>query len=239
MVNNADKGSTQVLEAQAEELWNKQDANDMNVTKEEFIADYVKSISDGMTPEQFEKLIPSEYSIKFAEEQAEKEKQEYLDQIWEENKDKLTCDKDTFIAEYEEFTKDLKPEEISEGEFIASITNEYGIPEETQAPSNNNNTGGSDSGNTGNTGNGGSSYTPPAQPAQTEPVYTPPAQTTPVTPVTPPSDNGGGSAGGGFSDNGSSGNTGSDANEDDTPDIPPGFVWDDDFADSMADAVVD
>lgn len=240
LVNNADKGSTAALEADAEALWSKQDINDLSCTKEEFIADYIKLITDGMTPEEFEESIETTYSISYTKEQAEQEKQEYLDQIWEENKDDLTCDKETFIAEYEEFTKDLEPDEISEKEFIESITNEYGIPEETQAPSNNNNTGGSDSGNTsngntgnggsnGNTGNGGSSYTPPAQ---TQPVYTPPAQTTPVTPVTPPSDNGGGSAGGGFSDNGSSGNTGSDANEDDTPDIPPGFEWN-------PDAVVD
>ena len=197
LINNADKGSTAALEADAEALWSKQDINDLSCTKEEFIADYIKLITDGMTPEEFEESIETTYSISYVKEQAEQEKQEYLDQIWEENKDDLTCDKETFIAEYEEFTKDLEPDEISEKEFIKSITNEYGIPEETQAPSNNNNKGGSGSGNTGstgNTGNGGSNngggssnnntggstgngsgtYTPPVQ---DEPVYTPPADT--------------------------------------------------------------
>ena len=242
LVNNADKGSTQVLEAAALELWNKQDANDMNCTKEEFIADYIKEISGGMTPEQFEKDIPSEYSIKFAEEQAAKQKQEYLDQIWEENKDNLTCDKDTFIAEYEEFTKDLKPEEISEKEFIAYMVKKYGKQEEPKdtgsSESNNNNGGGNSSNNNGggssnngggssnngggssNNNDGGSSNNNGGGSSNTGGAFSDPGT--------------GGSFsdpgnGGGFSDNGTSGNdTGNNGGNGGTVDIPPGFVWDPD-----------
>lgn len=169
LVNNGSKGSTQVLEAQAEELWSKQDANDMSVTKEQFIADYVKEISGGMTPEQFEESIEGSYSIKFAEEMEQKEKEDYLNQIWEENKDNLTCDKDTFVKEYEDFTKDLKPEEISEKEFIDHVTDKYGKPEEnnTNTDNNDNSTDNGDNlssnnGNSGNTGSGSNNnYVPP------------------------------------------------------------------------------
>ncbi len=190
LLNNADKGSTQVLEAQAEELWSKQDANDMSVTKEQFIADYVKEISGGMTPEQFEEGIEGSYSIKFAEELAEKEKEDYLNQIWEENKDNLTCDKDTFVKEYEDFTKDLKPEEISEREFIDHVTDKYGKPEEnnTNTDNNDNSTDNGDNlssnnGNSGNTGSGSNNnYVPPVDVPSNNgggnndtPVYNPPA----------------------------------------------------------------
>lgn len=169
LVNSAEKGSTQVLEAQAEELWNKQDANDMSVTKEQFIADYVKEISGGMTPEQFEEGIEGSYSIKFAEEMEQKEQEDYLNQIWEENKDNLTCDKDTFVKEYEDFTKDLKPEEISEREFIDHVTDKHGKPEEnnTNTDNNDNSTDNGDNlssnnGNSGNTGSGSNNnYVPP------------------------------------------------------------------------------
>lgn len=228
LLNNADKGSTQVLEAQAEELWNKQDANDMSVTKEQFIADYIKEISGGMTPEQFEESIEGSYSIKFAEELAEKEKEDYLNQIWEENKDNLTCDRDTFIAEYEDFTKDLKPEEISEREFIASITDEYGKPQETTPAKENNSNNNENSGNTnngdsgsssnggnsnggssnnnggGSSSNGGSSNNGGGN--NDTPVYNPPVDT----PADQPANNGGG-----FSNNdtGSNGNSGGDSND--------------------------
>lgn len=167
LLNSAQRGSTQVLEAQAEELWNKQDANDMSVTKEQFIADYIKEISGGMTPEEFEESIEESYSIAFAEELAEKEKEDYLNQIWEENKDNLTCDKDTFVKEYEDFTKDLKPEEISEREFIDHVTDKYGKPAETTPAKENNSNNNENSGNTnnGDSGNTGSSsnnnYVPP------------------------------------------------------------------------------
>lgn len=192
LLNNADKGSTQVLEAQAEELWSKQDANDMSVTKEQFIADYVKEISGGMTPEQFEEGIEGSYSIKFAEELAEKEKEDYLNQIWEENKDNLTCDKDTFVKEYEDFTKDLKPEEISEREFIDHVTDKYGKPEEnnTNTDNNDNSTDNGDNlssnnGNSGNTGSGSNNnYVPPVDVPSNNgggnndtPVYNPPVDT--------------------------------------------------------------
>ncbi len=204
LVNSAEKGSTQVLEAQAEELWSKQDANDMSVTKEQFIADYVKEISGGMTPEQFEEGIEGSYSIKFAEELAEKEKEDYLNQIWEENKDNLTCDKDTFIKEYEDFTKDLKPEEISEREFIDHVTDKHGKPQEnnTNTDNNDNSTDNGDNsssnnGNSGNTGSGSNNnYVPPVDAPSNNgggnndtPVYNPPVDT----PADPPANNGGGS----------------------------------------------
>lgn len=240
LLNNADKGSTQVLEAQAEELWNKQDANDMNVTKEEFIADYIKEISSGMTPEQFEESIEGSYSIKFAEELAEKEKEDYLNQIWEENKDNLTCDKDTFVKEYEDFTKDLKPEEISEREFIDHVTDKHGKPAETTPAKENNSNNNENSGNTnngdsgssgGSSSNGGSSNNNGGGSSSNggssnngsgnndTPVYTPPADT----PVEQPANNGGG-----FSNNDTgSGNSGG-GNGEGFVDIPDGFEWDPD-----------
>ena len=217
----------------------------MSCSKEEFTADYIKLISDGMTPEEFEKQIDARYSIKFKEEQAAKEKQAYLDQIWDENKDKLTCDKETFIAEYNEFTKDLKPEEISEEKFIEYMVKKYGKPEETKpakennSNSNSNNSNSNNGGSSSNSNGGGSSsnnnYTPPSNDNNNNnaPSYTPPSNDN--------NNNGGGSSnsnsnGGGFADNG---NSGGGSSSDDAPDIPPDFVWDDDFADSMVDAVVD
>lgn len=235
LVNSAEKGSTQALEAAAEALWNKQDQNDMNCTKEEFIADYIKAVSDGMTPEEFEKQIQGKYSIKFAEEQAAKEKQAYLDQIWDENKDKLTCDKDKFIAEYNEFTKDLKPEEISEEKFIEYMVKKYGKPEETKpapAKENNSNSNSNNGGSSSNSNGGGSSsnnnYTPPANDNNNNnnnndaPSYTPPSNDN--------NNNGGGSSnsnsnGGGFEDNGNSGGGSSGGG---TSLLPPDFEWGDD-----------
>ena len=220
LVNSAEAGSTQALEAAAETLWGKQDENDMSCTKEQFIADYIKLISDGMSPEEFEKSIEGKYSIKFKEEQAAKEKQAYLDQIWDENKDKLTCDKDTFIAEYNEFTKDLKPEEISEREFIEYMVKKYGKPEETKPAKENNSNSNSNSGGSSSNSNGGGSssnnnYTPPSNDNNTNnndtPSYTPPSNDN--------NNNGGGS-------NTNTDNGGSSS--DDAPDIPPDFVWDDD-----------
>lgn len=234
LVNSAEKGSTQALEAAAEALWSKQDQNDMNCTKEEFKADYIKLISDGMSPEEFEKQIQGKYSIKFAEEQAAKEKQAYLDQIWDENKDKLTCDKDKFIAEYNEFTKDLKPEEISEREFIEYMVKKYGKPEETKpakennSNSNSNNSNSNNGGGSSNSNGGGSSsnnnYTPPANDNNNNdaPSYTPPSNDN--------NNNGGGSSnsnsnGGGFADNG---NSGGGSSGDGGFYIPDDFEWDDD-----------
>lgn len=75
LMNSAEKGSTAALEAAAEELWNKQDANDMSCTKEEFIADYIKAVSGSLTAEQFEKDIKITYSIKWEEEQKKKEEE--------------------------------------------------------------------------------------------------------------------------------------------------------------------
>lgn len=240
LVNSAEKGSTQVLEAQAEELWNKQDANDMSVTKEQFIADYVKQISGGMTPEEFEEGIEGSYSIKFAKELAEKEKEDYLNQIWEENKDNLTCDKDTFIKEYEDFTKDLKPEEISEREFIDHVTDKYGKPEENNNTNTDNNDNGTDNGdnlssNNGNSGNTGSgsnnNYVPPVDVPSNNgggnndtPVYNPPVDN--GSNGNTNSGNGNSSNGGGFSNNdtGSNGNSGGN-NDEGFVDIPEGYDW--------------
>ncbi len=185
LVNNADKGSLQALEEQALELWNKQDKNDMNCTEEEFIADYIHDMENGVTPEEFEENIENRYSIAFAEtlEEAEQEAilKTHIKDLWEKLQDQLTCDETTFSDEYKS-QLETQGNSFTEDAFTDYILDKYGIPEETQAPSNNN-TGGS----TGNTdsGSGGGTYTPPAQ---TEPVYTPPTQTEPVetTPVTPP-----------------------------------------------------
>ena len=230
LINNGDKGSTQALEAAALVLWEKQDANDMNCTKEEFIADYVKELSSGMTPEKFEEGIEGKYSIKFAKEQAEKKKQEYLDQIWGENKDNLTCDKEKFKAEYDEFTKDLKPEEISENEFIKHITEKYGKPEEKPAetPSNNNSSynggssngssggssgGSSDNGSSGWSSGGGSSNNGGNSSGGSSGGS---------------SNNGGNSSGGGFSDPGTS-DSGYHPSDEVTIDIPDDYVFEPGF----------
>ncbi len=185
LVNNADKGSLQALEEQALELWNKQDKNDMNCTEEEFIADYIIDMENGVTPEEFEESIQDKYSIAFDEiqEQAEQEAifNTHIKALWERLQDRLTCDETTFSDEYKS-QLETKADSFTEDAFTDYILDKYGIQEETQAPSNNN-TGGS----TGNTdsGSGGGTYTPPTQ---TEPVYTPPTQTEPVqtNPVTPP-----------------------------------------------------
>ncbi len=163
LVNSAEKGSTQALEAQAEALWGKQDQNDMSCTKEQFIADYIKLISDGMSPEEFEESIEARYSIKFKEEQAAKEKQAYIDDLWEKCKDKVTCNKETFTSEYESYAKE-KADKYVEGEFITYITDKYAKPEETKdngsskSNTNNNSSSSNSNGNSSNS-NGGSSNT--------------------------------------------------------------------------------
>ncbi len=218
LVNDADKGSTAVLEADAEALWSKQDINDLSCTKEEFIADYIKLINDGMTPEEFEESIQGSYSISFADELEEKEQEAILNThikaLWEKLQDQLTCNEDTFTDEYKS-QLETKADSFTEDAFTDYILDKYGIQEETQAPSNNN-TGGSGSGNNGSTGGstgntggntGGSTDTPTyTPPVQTEPVYTPPVQTEPVAP--PQSDSGNtdsGSSDTGSSDSGSTG----------------------------------
>lgn len=199
LINSAEKGSTAALEADAEALWSKQDVNDLSCTKEEFISAYVKDISNGMTPEQFEQSIEMEYSIKAAEEIEAKEQEAilktHIKALWEKLQDKLTCDETTFSDEYKS-QRDAQGDSFTEDSFTVYILDKYGIPEET-TPSNNN-TGGSGSDNTGSTGGstggtgstggstgntggstGGSTdtptYTPPVQ--DEEPVYTPPADT--------------------------------------------------------------
>lgn len=216
LVNNGSKGSTQVLEAQAEELWSKQDANDMSVTKEQFIADYIKEISGGMTPEQFEEGIEGSYSIKFAEEMEQKEQESILNThikaLWDKLKDQLTCDEPTFTEEYKS-QADKQGDSFTEEGFTEYILDKYGKPQDTQSNDNGNSSSNNDNGdssynydNGGNSNNGGSSngggnssgggndtpvYTPPVEtpvnpPADT-PTYTPPAET--------PANNGGSSGG--------------------------------------------
>ena len=198
LVNSAEKGSTQALEAAAEALWNKQDQNDMSCTKEQFIADYIKLISDGMSPEEFEKSIEGKYSIKFAEEMEKKEQENILNthirSLWENLKDRLTCDESKFTEEYKS-QFDKQGDSFNEDNFSKYILDKYGKQEETKPSSNNNsnNGGGNNSSSNGNGGssnnNGGSSnnnYTPPANPnpsdnggsgngGNDQPSYTPPA----------------------------------------------------------------
>ena len=187
LVNSAEKGSTQALEAAAEALWGKQDENDMSCTKEEFIADYIKLISDGMSPEEFEEQIEGKYSIKFKEEQAAKEKQAYIDDLWEKCKDKVTCNKETFTSEYASYAKE-KADKYVEGEFITYITDKYAKPEETkdngssERNTNNNSSSSNSNGGSSNTGggssnsNGGSSSSSNNNGGgDTTPSYTPPS----------------------------------------------------------------
>lgn len=228
LVNNADKGSTQVLEAQAEELWNKQDANDMNCTKEEFIADYIKEISNGMTPERFEEEIGGRYSIKVAEEIAEKEQESllktHINALWEVLQDRLTCDKSTFTDEYKS-QFDKQGDSFTEEGFTEYILDKYGIKEETpsnnggggNSSSNNNDGGSSNGGGSSNNNGGGSSNNNGGG-----------------------SSNNGGNTGGGSSNGGSSnnggGNTGGGSSNNNTPAYTPpadngGGSDGDDFAD--------
>ena len=196
LVNNGSKGSTQVLEAQAEELWNKQDANDMSVTKEQFIADYVKEISGGMTPEQFEEGIEGSYSIKVAEEQAEKDHQIYIDSLWNMCKDSVTCNKEKFTEEYEAYAKE-NADQYVESEFISYITEKYAKPQE------NNDTNTDNGSNNGNSDNGGSSNSEGSSSSGGGSNYTPPVVETPVEKpaekIEKPADNGGSNTGGGSS----------------------------------------
>ena len=138
LVNSAEKGSTQALEAAAEALWNKQDQNDMNCTKEEFIADYIKLISDGMSPEEFEKSIDRAYSISYAEE---------LAKIEEEEKKK----QEEAIKKAEEEEKAAKAKEEQQKQEQQS-SNNGGSSSNNGGTSNN---GGGSSNNGGGTPNGG------------------------------------------------------------------------------------
>ncbi len=148
LVNSAEKGSTQALEAAAEALWSKQDANDMNVTKEQFIADYIKLISDGMSPEEFEKSIDRAYSISYAEE---------LAKIEEEEKKK----QEEAIKKAEEEEKAAKAKEEQQKQEQQS-SNNGGSSSNNGGTSNNgggssNNGGGTPNGGGGSSNNGGGS----------------------------------------------------------------------------------
>lgn len=172
--NNAEGGTTASLESDAKALWEKQDKNDMSCTEEEFIEDYVTAVGNGsMTPEAFEESIEGRYSIKFAEKQAEEDKQIYIDSLWEAyGGDKLTCDKETFTKEYNAYREE-KGDSYNEEDFATYIKEKYGKQEteETEAteeteetegsvdnddntPDNNSNSG--NSGNSGNSSNGNS-----------------------------------------------------------------------------------
>lgn len=162
LVNNADKGSTQVLEAQAEELWNKQDVNDMNCTKEEFIADYIKAISDGMTAEQFEEDIGRAYSISYAEELAKIEEEERKKQ------EEAVKKAEEEAKAAEEAQKQQEQQSSSNGGDSGSLNNNGGSSNNGGGSSNNgggsSNNGGGSSNNGGGTsgGNDAPVYTPPA-----------------------------------------------------------------------------
>lgn len=171
--NNAEGGTTASLESDAKALWEKQDKNDMSCTEEEFIEDYVKALSRGITEEQFIGIITEKYSIKFAEELAEEDKQIYIESLWQRyGEDKLTCDKETFAKEYESYA-DEKGDSYNEEDFVKYITEKYGKQgtEETEATDETEETGGSidnddstsdnnsnsvNNGNSGNSSNGNS-----------------------------------------------------------------------------------
>ncbi len=72
MYDQANGGSTEMLEVAGKALWDKQDKNDMSCTEEEFIADYVEMLASGATEEQFAEGIDMDYSIKWAEEEAKR-----------------------------------------------------------------------------------------------------------------------------------------------------------------------
>lgn len=224
--DNSEGGTTVSLEADGKVLWEKQDANDMSCTEEEFIADYVKSVGSGsMTAKEFEDAIKGKYSIKYAKEEEEKEKQIYIDSLWDcyGGEDKVTCSKDEFIKEYEKYAEEQGDKYSGEG-FEKHIKEKFGKQEETKPAETKPAESNVDSGNTGNGGNtpsgGGNSggsggsdtpvYTPPVQdepvytpPVQDEPVYTPPVQDEPV--YTPPVDDGGSGEEGGLEHGGGAG----------------------------------
>lgn len=213
--NNAEGGTTASLESDAKALWEKQDKNDMSCTEEEFIEDYVKAVGNGsMTPEEFEESIEARYSIKFAEKQAEEDKQVYIDSLWEAyGGDKLTCDKETFTKEYNAYRAE-KGDSYSEEDFVKYITEKYGkqeteeTTEETEAteetgssvdnddstPDNNNSSSNNDNSSTGNSGNSnsGNSSNSGNTSNNNDTVYTPPVNNTPAQQeqvYTPPVDN--------------------------------------------------
>lgn len=217
LVNSAEAGSTQALEAQAETLWGKQDQNDMSCTKEQFIADYIKLISDGMTPEEFEESIEGKYSIKFAEELEKKEQETILNThikaLWENLKDRLTCDESKFTEEYKS-QLDKQGDSFNEDEFSKYILDKYGKQEETKPSSNNNNSNNGSSNNSSN-GNGGSSNGGGSTGGNDQPSYTPPTDNggsggssngggstggNDQPSYTPPTDNGGSGSGGNLDD---------------------------------------
>ena len=156
LVNNADKGSTQVLEAQAEELWNKQDANDLSCTKEEFIADYVKAINNGVTPEEFEEGIGRAYSISYAEELAKIEEEERKKQ------EEAVKKAEEEAKAAEEAQKQQEQQSSSNGDGGGSSNNGGG------------NTGGGSSNGGGNTG-GGTGNGGGTSGRNDTPVYNPPS----------------------------------------------------------------
>lgn len=171
LLNNADKGSTQVLEAQAEELWSKQDANDMSVTKEQFIADYVRAMSEGITPEEFEESIGRVYSISYAEE---------LEKIEEEQgkaQEEAVKKAEEEAAKAAEETQ----QQSSNNSGGSGSSNTGGSSSNNSGESYNNSGSSSNNGGSSNGGGNSSNNSGAASGENNTPVYTPPA------------DNGGGS----------------------------------------------
>ena len=194
LVNNALSGSTQALEAQAEALWGKQDPNDMSCTKEQFIADYIKLISDGMSPEEFEESIERAYSISYAEELAKIEEEEKKKQ--EEAIKKADEEEKAAKAKEEQ----QKQEQQSSNNGGSSSNNGGGSSNNGGGSSNNgggtSNGGGSSSNNGGGTSNGGGGS----------------------------SNNGGGTSnGGGGSSNNGGGTSNGGGNSDFVDELPEGF----------------
>lgn len=171
LLNNADKGSTQVLEAQAEELWSKQDANDMNCTKEQFIADYVRAMSEGITPEEFEESIGRVYSISYAEE---------LEKIEEEQG---KAQEEAVKKDEEEAAKAAEEtqQQSSNNSGGSGSSNTGGSSSNNSGESYNNSGSSSNNGGSSNGGGNSSNNSGAASGENNTPVYTPPA------------DNGGGS----------------------------------------------
>lgn len=165
LLNNADKGSTQVLEAQAEELWNKQDANDMSVTKEQFIADYVRAMSEGITPEEFEESIGRVYSISYAEE---------LEKIEEEQgkaQEEAVKKAEEEAAKAAEETQ----QQSSNNSGGSGSSNTGGSSSNNSGESSNNSGSSSNNGGSSNGGGNSSNNSGAASGENNTPVYTPPA----------------------------------------------------------------
>lgn len=166
--NNADKGSTVSLEADAKALWEKQDKNDMSCTEEEFIEDYIAHMSDGLPEERFIDGIPMRYSITVAKE---------LEEV---NKSSEEQEEDT--TEPTEEQDEQKENDEQQSQENNSTSSDNGNSSSGNNNSNNN-TSYEEPVYTPPVDNSGSSsnYVEPVQPpAPQEPVYQEPVYTPPV-----------------------------------------------------------